>query len=76
MILIGVLVRIHHRWQSVRVTLPRLVREDRSSLPPGPADTPYGPATVTAGTPKPLRIHTMARRLWGPMLAGLAVSLV
>lgn len=84
-ILIGILVRIHYRWDSMKETLPRIkAAGDGSQLPLGPVDTPYGPATVTHGAPASLKIHTMARRLWGPMLgmgamlvvAGFFVSLV
>ena len=83
--LVGILVRIHYRWDSMKETLPRVkATGDGSQLPLGPVDTEYGPATVTHGAPASLKIHTMARRLWGPMLAmgaifvlaGFLVSLV
>ena len=84
-ILIGILVRIHHRWDSMQDALPRIkAAGDGSKLPLGPVDTAYGPATVTERAPASLGIHKMARRMWGPMLAmgamfvlaGFFVSLV
>lgn len=84
-ILVGILVRIHYRWDSMSEALPRIkAAGDGSQLPLGPVDTPYGPATVTNRAPGSLGIHKMARRLWGPMLgmgamfvvAGFFVSLV
>lgn len=84
-ILVGILVRIHHRWDSMKETLPRIkAGGDGSKLALGPVDTEYGPATVTHGAPASLKIHKMARLMWGPMLvmgamfilAGFFVSLV
>ena len=76
-ILVGILVRIHHRWDSMKETLPRIkAAGDGSQLPLGSVDTEYGPATVTHGAPASLKIHTMARRMWGPMLAMGAMSVV
>ena len=84
-ILIGILVRIHHRWDSMKETLPRIkATGDGSKLPLGPVDTAFGPAIVTDRAPKSLKIHKMALRMWGPMLAmgamfvlaGFVVSLI
>jgi hypothetical protein len=84
-ILVGILVRIHYRWDSMKEALPRIkAAGDGSKLPLGPIDTEFGPAMVTDRAPVSLKIHTMARRMWGPMLgmgamfvvAGFVVSLV
>lgn len=84
-ILIGILVRIHHRWDSMKEALPRIKGAgDGTKLPLGPVDTVNGPATVTDRAPASLKIHTMARRMWVPMLgmgamfvlAGFFVSLI
>lgn len=76
-ILIGILVRIHHRWDSMKEALPRIkATGDGSRLPLGQVDTPYGTATVIDRAPGSLPIHKMARRMWGPMLAMGAMFVV
>ncbi len=76
-ILIGILVRLWHRIDSVQDSLPRL----RAPASPGPAvgatlRTPYGVARTTAGEPKPLPIHRMAKVMWAPLLAMGAMAVI
>lgn len=83
-ILMGVLVRLWLRVDSVKAALPALrpAAEPESAVRSGPIVTPYGPAVSSSAAPEPLPIHRLARRLWGPMLvmgamlvaAGLALS--
>jgi hypothetical protein len=84
-ILIGILVRIWIRVESVKVSLPALKADaDARSTKTGDIDTAFGPANVTSNAPDRLPIHKMANTMWGPMLAmgvmsvfaGLVVSWV
>ena len=86
-ILIGVLVRLWTRAQGISTALPKLKAptEDQVHVPAsGTMDTPFGTCDVSEKAPKPLRIHTMAKTLWAPMLlmglmlvaAGFVVALV
>lgn len=83
-ILVGILVRIWFRWDSMRQTLPKLQPNPTASAHTGDFDSPYGPALATTTAPKELPIHRMARILWMPMLVmgamlvgvGLITSLV
>ena len=69
-ILIGILVRLYMRWESMAVSLPDLVKVDHSQpVKTGDYQSARGPATATAVPPKQLPIHTMAQRMWAPMLA-------
>ena len=83
--LIGILVRIWLRVESVKAAVPELKAPgDGGPGAYGAIKTPYGPAIATERAPKPLLIHRMAERLWvpmvlmGPMLvgAGLVLSIV
>jgi hypothetical protein len=83
--LIGILVRLWLRVESVKTALPELrPRAENGAGPYGAIKTRYGAATATERTPKPLLIHRMAERMWvpmvlmGPMLvgAGLVLSIV
>lgn len=66
--LIGIILRLWLRVDSVKAALSTLVPKGRAELPLGETKTPYGRATVTPTTPKPLLIHSMAKALWLPML--------
>ncbi len=69
-ILIGILHRLWLRVESVKVSLAVLRPERQAPAPtPGPVATPWGEATESTSVPSPLPIHTMARRMWAPMLA-------
>lgn len=83
--LIGILVRLWLRIESVKVSLAVLRPAEHGSGPTlGDIDTEYGPATVTKTPPAPLPIHRMARTMWFPMLvmgpmlvaAGFVTSIV
>ncbi len=78
-ILAGILIRLWHRVESVKLSLARL-GEGKGGAPPvsQPAviKTAFGAATVTAAAPGPLPIHRMARTMWFPMLAMGAMALV
>lgn len=83
-ILVGILVRLWFRWDSMGVTLPKLKGSAEGKAPVGDFESPFGPALATDKAPKELPIHKMARTLWAPMLAmgamavaaGLVVSIV
>ena len=81
-VLMGILVRLWLRVDSVKTSLPRLRAEarDDAAIEHGTVRTAFGRATVTAGQPKPLFIHRMAQTLWAPMLAmgamAVAVGLI
>jgi hypothetical protein len=68
-VLIGIIVRLWLRVESVKAALATLVPKGVAGhISSDVIDTPYGKATATARTPKPLLIHTMAKALWLPML--------
>lgn len=69
--LIGILVRLWLRVDSIKASLPGLkpaVAAD-DSVRTGDISTPYGPATVSNSVPEKLPIHRMAERMWLPMIA-------
>lgn len=67
--LIGILVRLWLRIESVKVALAALrPQEHGDGRALGEAETEYGPATTTEDTPGTLAIHKMARTMWLPML--------
>jgi len=83
--LIGILLRIKDRIEAVKASLPSLA--PAAAQPPANApdtDTAFGRAARTAAPLGPLPIHTMARRMWGPMVlmgpmlvvAGLVLSII
>lgn len=83
--LIGILVRLWLRIESVKVSLAALRPAEHGTGPAvGDLDTEYGAATVTKSLPAPLPIHKMARTMWFPMLvmgpmlvaAGVVTSIV
>ncbi len=83
--LIGILVRLWFRIESVKVSLAVLQPDDHGMGPAfGVVDTEYGSAVVTKAAPSPLPIHQMARTMWFPMLvmgpmlvaAGFVISIV
>lgn len=68
-ILVGILVRIWIRAESVKASLAVLKPEaEVGSFRTGDVDTAFGPATVSAQAPSRLPIHKMANTMWGPML--------
>ncbi len=75
--LLGIIVRLWHRANSVAFALPRLRPADAGDTSRvGPLDTAHGAATVTESAPEPLPIHRMAQLAWLPMLAMGAMALV
>jgi len=82
-ILLGILVRIWLRVESVEAALPVLkASTEVGDFRTGDVDTEFGPATVATEAPARMKIHKMANTMWGPMLlmgvmsvvAGLVVS--
>lgn len=83
--LIGILLRIKDRIAAVKASLPALApASSQSPANAADVDTQFGPATRTAGPLGPLPIHTMARKMWAPMVlmgpmlvvAGLVLSFI
>jgi hypothetical protein len=83
--LIGILVRLWLRIESVKVALGVLQPDKHGAGPSlGEVHTEYGEATVTKNVPDALPIHKMARTMWFPMIvmgpmfviAGLVTSIV
>jgi hypothetical protein len=85
-ILMGIIVRLWMRVDSVKEALPDLKAATEGEAPATAheIDTPYGRAEVATRTPKPRWFHTMAEAWWTPMLlmgpivvgAGLALAIV
>lgn len=84
-ILVGILVRLWLRIESVKVSLGVLQPADHGTgRAVGDVQTDFGDATVTKGVPESLPIHKMARTMWfpmvvmGPMLviAGVVTSII
>jgi hypothetical protein len=70
LILLGIVRHIWVRVESVKASLPGLIRSRASDAAPlGEFDSEFGPATATATAPKPLLIHRLAGFMWAPMLA-------
>ena len=68
-ILIGILVSLFLRVQSVKESLPGLKAEGDGAIATGKITTTLGPGTAGARAPGPLPMHKMAKRMWAPMLA-------
>ncbi|MEW5990450.1 MAG: hypothetical protein AB1736_03775 [Chloroflexota bacterium] len=76
LILLGIVRRIWLRVESVKASLPGLIRARASDTAPlGEFESDFGPATATATAPRPLLIHRLAGLMWAPMLA-MGVMLV
>jgi len=76
-VLVGILIRLWQRVDSVKAALPHLKAEGGGGgIESGAIDTAFGPATVDATTPAPLPIHRMAHTMWLPMLAMGAMALL
>ena len=83
-VLMGIIVRLWMRVESVKVALTSLRKDVEPQLHTGDINTEYGAGIATAAVPPPLPIHRIARVLWLPMLvmgamavaAGLVLSLV
>jgi len=75
-ILMGIIVRLWHRVDSVKSALSTLHGEPSNTTRVlGDTKTPWGKATVSDTTPKLLPIHRLARKMWLPMLAMGAMAL-
>lgn len=76
-ILIGILVRLWLRVESVKTALPQLrPQATDATVVTGGLQTAHGPAVGSATAPGPLPIHRMARTMWAPMLAMGVMALV
>jgi len=77
-ILVGVIVRLWFRVDSIKEGLTRL-RPDTDhpakTTVPSEIDTEWGAATVTKTPPGPLPIHRLARTMWKPSLLMGAMAL-
>ena len=70
LILLGIVRHIWVRVESVKASLPGLIRSRADDAGPlGEFDSEFGPATATETAPKPLLIHRLAGLMWAPMLA-------
>jgi hypothetical protein len=68
-ILIGILIRLWLRVDSVRAGVADLYTSAGEPVATGDVKTKYGTATQGATPPPALPIHRMARTMWAPMLA-------
>ncbi len=75
-ILVGILIRLWVRVESVKVALAGLKPAGDGQVQTGNIKTAYGAATASATVPKSLQIHKMARTMWAPMVAMGAMLLV
>lgn len=76
-VLIGILIRLWLRVDSVQESLPALRAPAGAPVPAGRTiRTEYGTAETTTTEPKSLFIHRMARAMWAPMLAMGAMAVV
>lgn len=77
-VLIGILIRLWMRVDSVKEALPHLrpAAEPEQEVRYGDIDTPFGRATATRHALGPLVIHRMARAFWAPMLAMGAMAVL
>ena len=83
-VLIGILVRLFLRVESVKASLPGLKSDGDGTIQNGIIETMLGKGTAGPTAPGTLPIHKMAKRMWAPMLAmgimavvaGLVVSFV
>lgn len=67
--LMGIVIRLWMRVESVKTALPRLKAAAPDEAPRyGDVKTSFGPAEVTAKPAEPLWIHKMAEALWTPMI--------
>jgi hypothetical protein len=74
-VLMGILIRLWMRVDSVQAALPALMPSTREAAPTGEFDSPFGAAVASEHAPTPLMIHRVAQALWAPMLA-MGVMLV
>jgi len=74
-VLVGILIRLWHRVDSVKAALPGLKAEGDGTVQTGAIKTAFGPANVGVHTPNPHPIHRMAQTMWAPMLAMGAMAL-
>lgn len=76
-ILMGIIVRLWFRVDSVKEAVARLHGHSDSAPPAaGSIDTDYGEAEITDTPPELLPIHRMARKMWAPMLVMGAMILI
>ncbi len=76
--LMGIIVRLWLRVDSVKAALPALkaAADPEATAKYGDIDTPFGQATATQAAPDPLLIHRLARKMYAPMLAMGAMAVV
>lgn len=75
-VLVGIISKLWARVGSLKEALP-LLRADNPAAPQlGEFTSPHGKGVATAGVPEDLPIHTMAQKMWAPMLAMGAMAVV
>ncbi|MCP3988084.1 MAG: hypothetical protein GY724_03350 [Actinomycetia bacterium] len=75
-ILMGIIVRLWFRVDSMKASLPTLRAQTGSPrATTGVVKTDWGKAVVTDSVPKSIPIHRMARVMWRPMLVMGAMAL-
>ena len=69
--LMGILVRLWMRVDSIKAALPALRAPVEPEAAPkyGEIDTPFGKATASAKAPSLLFVHRMAKKMYAPMVA-------
>jgi hypothetical protein len=66
-ILVGILVRLWFRVESIKASLPAFATEAKSNATPKTA-TPFGEVNVSTTEPDEMPIHKVAKTMWAPML--------
>jgi len=69
-VLWGILMKLWLRIDSIKIALARLIPAERDTSPAGArtVDTEYGLIEIASKAPGEKKVHTMAKRLWLPML--------
>ena len=65
-VLVGILVRLWWRVESIKTALPSLKADGGGAIAPN--TTPYGDVNVSNSEPSEMPIHKMAKTMWAPML--------
>jgi len=66
-VLVGILVRLWWRVESIKASLPSLKADGGGAN--APKSTPFGHVNVSNSEPAEMPLHKMAKTMWAPMLA-------